>query len=225
MSDQAGKKEHLVAYSIRLKRDQAEFLKNQKDAAAFIREALDAAILACSAKSKEHEAVLVNRRIRLLQKQIERLRESEEYKDITARLNSDDIWSFCQALLEDERLAPLRHDMENLKVKPIPALSEFFQGPQGPEKRTLETYYDVYHPSNPAKCITITEALSSEDALQKAKQKIDTATRRLNDILERNPNIKSEYEFLKKTKSSYDEEIARLEKEIQELKNKVIEIQ
>lgn len=172
MEEQEGKKkEYLVAYSVRLKRDQAEFLKTLKDAAAFICEALDAAIPASSAKSKEHEAVLLNRRIIQLQKQIERIREGEEYKDITAQLNSDAMLNFRQALLEYEALAPLRRDMENLKAEPESGnlgkpIECFFRDSRiGSAEVAAPPHYKVYHPSDPMKRM-IEDAATPEEALQ-----------------------------------------------------------
>jgi len=224
------KKKPLVTYSVRLTRDQVGFLKNIEDAAAFIREALDAAILAYSNKPKEHQVIALNQRISQLQKQIEKIKETEEYRDIMARWNDESMVEFRKRLEKCERLYPLSRDMSSLKaeayqVKPDRIDKYFSDSHAGPSDaepeviwRVIACYeYKVYHPANPMVYITI-EASTPNEALQKAQREIEEALTVENEL-----DKKKEYEFLKKTKESYEQAITTLEKEIQEIKSKVIQ--
>jgi len=199
------KKEILVTYSVRLTRDQVAFLKNIKDAANFIRRALDAAILSYSTKSEEHEILALNRRRIELQKQIEKIKQSEEYRSVM------DQWSemteFRQRLEKYERMHLLSQAVGKLRAE-----TSLFR------RETEESAeYKVFHPSNPALYVTV-KASTLDEAIQKAEQEIEQGL-----DLEIDMQTKKEYEFLKKTKQAYEEEIARLEKEIQEIKSKVIQ--
>jgi len=228
--DEEKKKKPLVTYSVRLTRDQVGFLKNIEDAAGFIREALDVAILAYSNKPKEHQVIALNQRISQLQKQIEKITGTEEYRDIMARWNDESMVEFRKRLEKYERLYPLSRDMGSLKaeahqVKPDRIDKYFSDSHAGPSDaepeiiyRLIRCYeYKVYHPANPMVYITV-EASTPNEALLKAQQEIEEALTVENELEE-----KKEYEFLKKTKESYEEAIARLEKEIREIKSKVIQ--
>jgi len=199
------KKELLVTYSVRLTRDQLAFLKNIKDAADFIRRALDAAILAYSTKPKEHEILALNRRRIELQKQIEKIKQSEDYKSVMDQWKN--MAESRQRLEKYEKMHLLSRAIGKLKAE----ISLF-------RRETEESAeYKVFDPSNPALYITV-KASTLDDAIQKAEQEIEEGL-----DLEIDMQTRKEYEFLKKTKQAYEEEIARLEKEIQETKSKVIQ--
>jgi len=199
------KKELLVTYSVRLRKDQVGFLKNIKDAADFIRRALDAAILSYSTKPEEHEILALNRRRIELQKQIEKIKQSEEYRSVM------DQWSemteFRQRLEKYEKMHLLSQAVGKLRAE-----TSLFR------RETEESAeYKVFHPSNPALYITV-KASTPDEAIRKAEEEIEKGL-----DLEIDMRTRKEYEFLKRTKQAYEEEIARLEKEIQEIKSKVIQ--
>jgi len=225
MNQEEKKKEPFVAYSIRLRRDQAVFLKTVKDAAAFIREALDVAILAYSSKPEEAQVLALNQRRNHLEKEIQRIKESEEYKDIMTRWSDESMIEFRERLEKYEKLHPLSRDMGNLKAEvaePLADLQDYFAGSEaGPTeaepKTELKQCYKIYHPSDPELYLKV-DASTPEEALREAERLIDQA-------LELDLERKNEYEFLKKAKEAYEEQIRRLRKEIEELKAKIIVIQ
>ena len=199
------KKEPLLTYSVRLTRDQVAFLKSIKDAGAFIREALDVAILAYSNKPKEHEVIALNQRIGQLQKRIERIKGSEEYRNIMARWDDDRMFKFRLQLQRYKNAVPLHQAIEKLRAEPFP------DEHGGTEHR-------IFDPGNPESYIVIKDFPMPDEALKQGKREIEETFH-----LGIDAKMKEEYEFLKKAKQAYDEEIARLEKEIQELRAKVIQ--
>jgi len=218
------RKEPLVTYSVRLTQDQVGFLKNIEDAAGFIREALDVAILAYSNKPKEHRVVALNRRISQLQKQIVKIKETEEYREIMARWNDESMVEFGKRLEKCERLYPLSREIGKLRPEsrgPVIRLQDYFAGSQEgsvakPEPE-LKQRYKVYDPSNPVLYINV-EASTPDEALEKAEREIEEALAVENEL-----EKKKEYEFLEKTKEAYEETVRTLEKEIEEIKSKVIQ--
>lgn len=97
--------EPLVSYSIMLRREQLEYLKEKENASDWVREAIDMRIEADSGEVKAVDVVAVSKRITFLEQRIEALKKTPEYvraKDIIRRFNLEHFKKIREQLTKDE---------------------------------------------------------------------------------------------------------------------------
>jgi len=127
----ASKREKLRSYSIRLREDQATFLKSQPDPAEFLRGALDRAIseVEKTPETPEDQIIGLTKQVELIQTQIKALDEDPEFQEAEKTLMN---------------LVELRRDFDDKKVRLTEALERGMKRveSEGISVEEMESDYD-----------------------------------------------------------------------------------